>query len=92
MEAYGQAGADVTDIGDYVRRFHAPGSAAFPLSIPRGISYGRPFPQSGCRPFVVIALFRRLIVERNRDAISLQKALGFTSGEISPSLYSIRWL
>ena len=32
--------------------------------------------------FVVIALFLRLIVERNRDTISLQKALGFTSGEI----------
>ena len=29
-----------------------------------------------------IALFLRLIVERNRDAISLQKALGFTGGEI----------
>ena len=39
--------------------------------------------------FVVITLFLRLIVERNRDAISLQKALGFTSGDIGRA-YSLK--
>ncbi len=37
--------------------------------------------------FVVIALFLRLIVERNRDAISLQKALGFTSGDVGRAYF-----
>ena len=77
MEAYGQAGADVTDIGDYVRDTYGPTLAQI-----RWASMGAML-IAILVAFVVIALFLRLIVERNRDAISLQKALGFTSGEIS---------
>lgn len=76
MEAYGQAGADVTDIGDYVRDTYGPTLAQI-----RRASMGAVL-IAILVAFVVIALFLRLIVERNRDAISLQKALGFTSGEI----------
>ena len=76
MEAYGQAGADVTDIGDYVRDTYGPTLAQI-----RRASMGAVL-VAVLVAFVVIALFLRLIVERNRDVISLQKALGFTSGEI----------
>ena len=41
--------------------------------------------------FVVIMLFMRLIVEKKRYSISLQKALGFTSGSIRKS-YMIKGL
>lgn len=77
MEYYGQTGADVTDIGDYVRDTYGPTLAQI-----RRASMGAVL-VAVLVAFVVIALFLRLIVERNRDAISLQKALGFTSGEIS---------
>ncbi len=77
MEYYGQAGADVTDIGDYVRDIYGPTLAQI-----RRASMGARL-IAILVAFVVITLFLRLIVERNRDAISLQKALGFISGEIS---------
>ncbi len=76
MEAYGQRGADVTDIEDYVRDTYGPTLAQI-----RRASQGAML-IAVLVVFVVIALFLRLIVERSRDAISLQKALGFTSGEI----------
>lgn len=76
MESYGQARADVTDIEDYVQDTYGPTLAQLCLAS-RGAAL-----IAALVAFVVTMLFLRLIVERNRDTISLQKALGFTSGEI----------
>lgn len=76
MESYSRTGADVTDIEDYVRDTYGPTLAQLRLAS-RGAAL-----IAVLVAFIVIALFLWLIVERNRDAISLQKALGFTSGDI----------
>ncbi len=76
IEAYGQTRADVTDIEGYVRDTYGPTLAQLRLASQGAMLI------AVLVAFVVIALFLRLIVERNRDAISLQKALGFTSGDI----------
>ena len=76
MEAYGQTGANITDIEDYVRDTYGPTLTQLHLASRGAVLI------AVLVAFVVIALFLRLIVERNRDAISLQKALGFTSGDI----------
>lgn len=76
MEAYGQIGADVTNIEDYVRDTYGPTLAQLRLASMGAMLI------AVLVAFVVIALFLRLIVEQNRDAVSLQKALGFTDGEI----------
>lgn len=74
---YSQQGADVTAIEEYLQNTYGPtlrqlrlaSAGAALLAILVG--------------FVVLFLFLRLIVEQNRDAISLQKALGFASADIS---------
>lgn len=76
MESYSRTGADVMDIEDYVRDTYGPTLAQLCLAS-RGAALIAVFVA-----FVVTMLFLRLIVERNRDAVSLQKAMGFTSGEI----------
>ena len=81
MEAYSQMGVNVTDIGDYVRDTYGPTLAQLRLAS-RGAML-----IAVLVAFVVIALFLRLIVERNRDAISLQKALGFTSGDVGRTYF-----
>lgn len=81
MEAYSQAGADVTDIEDYVRDTYGPTLAQLRLASRGAILI------AVLVAFVVIALFLRLIVERNRDAISLQKALGFTGGDVGRAYF-----
>lgn len=81
MKAYGQMGADVTDIEDYVRDTYGPTLAQLRLAS-RGAML-----IAILVAFVVIALLLRLIVERSRDAISLQKALGFTGGEIGRAYF-----
>lgn len=81
METYSQAGADVTDIENYVQDTYGPTLAQLHLAS-RGAML-----IAVLVAFVVIALFLRLIVEQNRDAISLQKALGFTSGEIGRAYF-----
>lgn len=81
IEAYGRTGADVTDIGDYVQDTYGPTLAQLHLAS-RGATL-----VAVVVAFVVIALFLRLIVERNRDTISLQKALGFTGGEIGRAYF-----
>ncbi len=81
MEAYSQAGADVADIEDYVRDTYGPTLAQLRLAS-RGAML-----IAVLVAFVVIALFLRLIVERNRDAISLQKALGFTGGDVGRAYF-----
>lgn len=81
METYARAGADVTDIADYVRDTYGPTLAQLGLAS-RGAML-----IAILVAFVVIALFLRLIVERGRDAISLQKALGFTGSEIGRAYF-----
>ncbi len=81
MKAYGQTGADVTDIEDYVQDTYGPTLARLRLAS-RGAML-----IAVLTAFVVIALFLRLIVEQNRDAVSLQKALGFTSGDIGRAYF-----
>lgn len=81
MEAYSQAGADVTDIEDYVRDTYGPTLAQLRLASRGAILI------AVLVAFVVIALFLRLIMERNRDAISLQKALGFTGGDVGRAYF-----
>ena len=81
MEAYSQSGADVTDIEDYVRDTYGPTLAQLRLAS-RGTML-----IAVLVAFIVIALFLRLIVERNRDAVSLQKALGFTSWDIGRAYF-----
>ncbi len=76
IESYSQTGADVTDIEGYVRDTYGPTLNQLRLAAQGAVLI------SALVAFVVLALFFRLVVEQNRDAISLQKALGFTSGEI----------
>lgn len=76
IEACSQTGADVTDIEDYVRDTYGPTLAQLRLAL-RGAML-----TAVLVAFVVTALFLRLTVERGRDSISLQKALGFASGDI----------
>ncbi len=80
-ETYSQAGVDVTDIADYVQDTYGPTLAQLRLDS-RGAML-----IAVLVAFVVITLFLRLIVERNRDAISLQKALGFTGGEVGRAYF-----
>lgn len=77
METYREMGADVTDIEGYVQDTYGPTLAKLRL-VSRGAMV-----IAAVVAFIVTALFLRLIVEQNRDVISLQKALGFTSGEIN---------
>lgn len=81
MEAYGRTGADVTDIQDYVRDTYGPTLAQLGLAAKGAMLI------SALVAFVVVALFLRLIVERSRNAVSLQKALGFTGGEIGRAYF-----
>lgn len=75
MDTYRQMGIDVTDIGNYVQDTYGPTLTQLQLAS-RGAML-----VAVLVTFVVIALFTRLIVEQSRDAVSLQKALGFTSRE-----------
>lgn len=76
MEGYREKGVDVTDIADYVKD-----------------TYGQTLQQLGLASkvtatisvlviFMVVMLFMRLIVEKNRYRVSLYKALGFTGLDI----------
>lgn len=81
MERYRQKGVDVTDIADYVKD-----------------TYGQTLEQLGLASkvaatlsvlviFMVVMLFMRLIVEKNRGRVSLYKALGFTNMDIKRSYF-----
>lgn len=81
MEEYRQKGVDVTDIADYVKD-----------------TYGQTLEQLGLASkvattlsvlviFMVVMLFMRLIVEKNRGRVSLYKALGFTNMDIKRSYF-----
>ncbi len=75
MEQYRLMGADVVKIGDYVQDTYA--QTLFQLRLASWAVLG-----IGVLVIaVVLGLFSGLLVERSRNAISLHKALGFTSGE-----------
>lgn len=73
---YRQAGADVTDITDYVRNTY--GQTLEQLHVAALVAVGI----SVMVIFVVVALFMRLLVEKKRYEISFHKALGFTNSEM----------
>lgn len=75
MERYQAMGVDVANIADYVQDTYAQTLAQLRLASRMIIGIG------AMVIAVVLGLFSRLIVERNRHTISLHKALGFTSGE-----------
>lgn len=76
MKQYRKMGADVTDIADYVKDTY--GETLERLRLASGVSIISSMLVVG----VVVMLFMRLIVEKNRYTVSLQKALGFTGREI----------
>lgn len=78
-EHYRSLGADVTDIEDYIGKTYGQTlsmvSSAAMVSAVTGAAVTA----------VVILLFMRLIAEKNRSEISLQKALGFKSRSPQPA-------
>jgi len=81
MVQYRGMGVDVTDVEDYVRDTYAQTLAQLRLAsrVAGGIAV--------LVTAVVLTLFLRLIVERERYAISLHKALGFTSGTVKRTYF-----
>lgn len=82
IEQYRRMGADVTDIGDYVRDTYA--QTLTQLRLASGGAAGIAVLVIA----VVLVLFLRLMVERNRYEISLQKALGFTERELRRAYFA----
>lgn len=80
-EHYRSLGADVTDIADYIGKTYGQTldmvSSAAKVSAVTGAAVTA----------VVIMLFMRLIAEKNRSEISLQKAIGFKAGDIKLSYF-----
>lgn len=76
MERYGQMGADVIDIADYVEDTYGQTLGQLRLASRAAMILAM------LVAAVVVMLFMRLIVEKNRYTISLHKALGFTSKDI----------
>lgn len=81
MERYRQTGAAVTDIADYVKDTY--GQTLERLYLASGVTTISSMLVVG----VVVMLFMRLIVEKNRYAVSLQKALGFTSSDVRKNYF-----
>lgn len=75
MKQYRLLGADVVKIADYVQDTYAQTLSQLQLAARVILAIGVLVIAA------VLGLFSRLTVERNRYAISLRKALGFTSGE-----------
>lgn len=74
MEQYRLPGVEVVRIADYVEDTYAQTLSRLRLASGAVMGIGV------LVIVVVLGLFSRLMVERNRDTISLRKALGFTSG------------
>lgn len=85
LSEYRSKGIKAVDIADYVAQTY--GQTLQQIRLAKGVAAGA----AVVIIFVVIMLFMRLIVEKKRYSISLQKALGFTSGSIRKS-YMIKGL
>lgn len=81
MERYRLAGMDVTNIADYVKDTYA--QTLMQLSL----AFRAAAVIAVLVIAVVLTLFLRLIVERERGRISLHKALGFTTGELKRTYF-----
>ncbi len=81
MEQYRLLGADVVKIADYVQDTYAQTLSQLRLASWAIIGIGV------LVIAVVLGLFSRLLVERNRNTISQHKALGFTSGECEQAYF-----
>lgn len=81
MKQYGQMGADVTDLADYVKDTYGQTLGQLRLAC------GAAMAVAGLVIFVVVMLFMRLIVEKDRYTISLHKALGFTGSDIKKDYF-----
>lgn len=76
ISKYSQTGVDIIDIADYVQGTY--GQTLRQIQMAKKVAVGI----AVLIIFVVVMLFMRLIVERKRYSISLQKALGFTGTSI----------
>ena len=85
LDEYSSAGIKAVDIADYVAETY--GQTLQEIKLASGVAAGT----AVLIIFVVVTLFMRLIVEKNRYSVSLQKALGFTNGSIKKS-YMIKGL
>lgn len=85
IEEYNQTGIKIVDIADYVKGTYGQTLQEIRLASKTATIIAAVIIS------LVVALFTRLIVEKNRYSISLQKALGFTSGSIKKS-YMIKGL
>lgn len=79
LSEYSSEGIKAVDIADYVTQTY--GQTLQQIRLAKGVATGT----AVVIIFVVVTLFMRLIVERKRYSISLQKALGFTNGSIRKS-------
>ena len=81
IKEYKQYGADVVDIADYVQETYGPTIRQIEAAkfVAMGIAI--------LIIAVVVMLFMRLMTERNRYGISLQKALGFKNSSIRNSYF-----
>ncbi|MGM9531393.1 FtsX-like permease family protein [Intestinibacter sp.] len=79
IEDYSKMGVDVVDIEAYVEGTY--GQTLKQINLASKVAIG----VAVFIIFVVVTLFMRLIVEKNRYSISLQKALGFTTKSINKS-------
>ena len=83
MEKYKRYGVDIVDIADYVQGTYDPTIRQMEMArrVAKGIAV--------LIAAVAVMLFMRLLIERKRYGISLQKALGFNDGSIRISLYGL---
>lgn len=79
IEEYGKLGVDVADIAAYVEGTY--GQTVQQINLASKVAAGVAL----FIIFIVVALFMRLIIEKNRYLISLQKAMGFTNRSINKS-------
>ena len=79
LDEHNDAGAKAVDIVDYVS--HTDGQTIREIKLASLVAAGT----AVIIIFVVVTLFMRLIVERNRYSVSLHKALGFTNTGIEKS-------
>ena len=76
MEEYRQMGADVIAVADYVKDTYSQTLEQLRLASVSALG------MAVLVTAVVLTLFMRLIVEKNRYAVSLHKALGFTGSDM----------
>ena len=82
MDKYARFGVDIVDIADYVQGTYGP--TINQIKNVRFVAVGIAL----LIIFIVVILFMRLMIEKKRFSISLQKALGFNDGFISRKYFT----